>query len=123
MPVCAPGYLDGANDRPFPDRLNQVRIIVNRSFPDEWEEWARARGLDPPSPAGSVTLDTMEQALQVAEGGHGLALGRRPLVDDRIARGVLIAPLGDADPTGAEVGGTRSRTDLCLERRKFLTAD
>ena len=46
-------------------------------------------------------MDAMEQALQVAESGHGLALGRRPLVDDRLARGTLVAPFGAADPTGA----------------------
>ena len=43
----------------------------------------------------------MEQALQLAENGHGLAMGRRPVVDDWLARGRLIAPFGDADPTGA----------------------
>jgi DNA-binding transcriptional LysR family regulator len=28
-------------------------------------------------------------------------MGRRPVVDDWLARGRLIAPFGDADPTGA----------------------
>ena len=28
-------------------------------------------------------------------------MGRRPLVDDRLARGTLIAPFGGPDPTGA----------------------
>ena len=43
----------------------------------------------------------MEQALQVAECGHGLAMGRRPLVDDWLDRGTLVAPFGAGDPTGA----------------------
>ena len=101
LPVCAPGYLDPLPDTPIPAALQGVRLIVNGSFPDEWEEWARARGLEPPSLVGAITLDAMEQALQVAEGGHGLAMGRRPVVDDRLARGTLIAPFGDASPTGA----------------------
>jgi len=100
-PVCAPGYLTfGAGDCPQ-EALYRARLIVNARFPDEWEEWARARGLEPPSLAGAVTMDAQEQALQVAEGGHGLAIGRRPMVDDKLARGALIAPFGDADPTGA----------------------
>ena len=41
------------------------------------------------------------QALQVAESGHGLAIGRRPMVDEHLARGTLIAPFGAGDPTGA----------------------
>jgi LysR family transcriptional regulator, glycine cleavage system transcriptional activator len=99
--VCAPGYLtldEGADPLAA---LARVRLIVNDRFPDEWEEWARARGLAPPNLSGAVTMDAMEQALQVAESGHGLALGRRPLVDDRLRRGALVAPFGAADPTGA----------------------
>ena len=101
LPVCAPGYTAVAVGEDPLAGLYRSRLIVNARFPDEWEEWARARGLRPPSLAGAVTMDAMEQALQVAESGHGLALGRRPLVDDRLARGTLVAPFGDADPTGA----------------------
>jgi len=101
LPVCAPGYLTlGAGDDPLA-ALHRVRLIVNARFPDEWEEWAGARGMAPPPLTGAVTMDAMEQALQLAESGHGIALGRRPLVDDRLARGVLVAPFGAADPTGA----------------------
>jgi LysR family glycine cleavage system transcriptional activator len=100
LPVCAPGYLAPAA-RPSLEALAGVRLIVNGSFPGEWEEWARAHGLEPPDLSGAITLDAMEQALQVAESGHGLAMGRRPLVDSRLARGTLTAPFGDASPTGA----------------------
>jgi len=99
LPVCAPGYLK-AGATPG-EALRGARLLLTRSFPGEWEEWARARGLPPPSLAGAITLDAMEQALQVAESGHGLAMGRRPVVDDRLARGALIAPFGGPDPTGA----------------------
>ena len=70
-------------------------------LPDAWEEWARARGLAPPSLAGAIELEGIEEALLVAESGHGLAIGRRPMVDDRLARGTLVAPFGAGDPTGA----------------------
>jgi LysR family glycine cleavage system transcriptional activator len=43
----------------------------------------------------------MEQALQIAESGHGLAMGRRPVFDRWMERGRLVAPFGGADPTGA----------------------
>ena len=99
MPVCAPGYLDEPG--PSPDLLSRVRLVVNGTFPDEWAEWAAAHGLPPPSLDGAITLDATEQVLQVAEGGHGLAMGRRPVVDDRLARGTLVAPFGGANPTGA----------------------
>ncbi len=101
MPVCAPGYLAHPGGPPEGDLLARVRFIVSGNFPDEWEEWARAHGIDPPALADSVVLDVQEQALQVAASGHGLAMGRRPTVDDWLAQGRLVAPFGDADPTGA----------------------
>ncbi|HEX5078274.1 MAG TPA: LysR substrate-binding domain-containing protein [Geminicoccaceae bacterium] len=99
LPVCAPGYLGADEDAPT--ALRRARLIVNARFPDEWEEWARARGLAPPALNGAIELEGIEQALQVAESGHGIAMGRRPMVDDRLARGTLIAPFGAGDPTGA----------------------
>jgi LysR family glycine cleavage system transcriptional activator len=101
MPVCAPGYLDASHSRPTANLLRDRRLIVNANFPDEWEEWARAHGIAPPALAGAITLDAQEQALQLAEKGHGLAMGRRPVVDDWLEQGRLVAPFGAADPTGA----------------------
>jgi LysR family transcriptional regulator, glycine cleavage system transcriptional activator len=101
LPVCAPGYLTLRPDEDPLAALRRVRLIVNTRFPDEWEEWARARGLKPPALAGAIELEGIEEALLIAETGHGLAIGRRPMVDDRLARGTLVAPFGAGDPTGA----------------------
>ncbi len=101
LPVCAPAYLALAAGEDLLAVLGRVRLIVNAASPDEWEEWARARGLPPPARKGAIELEGSEQILQVAEAGHGLAIGRRPLVDDRLARGTLVAPFGDGSPTGA----------------------
>ena len=101
LPVCAPGYLTVRDAEDPLAALARVRLIVNTRFPDEWEEWARARGLAPPPLAGAIALEGLEETLLVAESGHGLAIGRRPVVDDRLARGSLVAPFGAGDPTGA----------------------
>jgi len=99
MPVCAPGYVE-PSDTPGADVLKDARLIVSAFFPDEWEEWARARGLPPP-PGEPIVLDAQEQALELAANGHGLAMGRRPVVDAWLENGRLVAPFGAADPTGA----------------------
>ncbi|MEM8597340.1 MAG: LysR substrate-binding domain-containing protein, partial [Pseudomonadota bacterium] len=70
-------------------------------IPAEWEEWARARGVAPPALDEALWFDTQEQVVQVAEAGHGLALGRTPYIDARLAEGRLVAPYGAAGPTGA----------------------
>ncbi len=101
MPVCAPSYVERLPAELSVEMLQDLRIIVSANFPDEWEEWARAHGVDPPAPGDLVTLDAMEQALQVAESGHGLAMGRRPVVDGWLESGRLVAPFGSGDPTGA----------------------
>ena len=101
LPVCAPGYFAiRPGDDPLA-ALRSVRLVVNARSPNEWEEWARARGLEPPPLGAAIALEGLEQALQVAESGHGLAIGRRPMVDDRLAKGTLVAPFGAGDPTGA----------------------
>ena len=58
-------------------------------------------GMAPPAHTAPIALDAQEQALQLAANGHGLAMGRRPMVDDWLEQGRLIAPFGTADPTGA----------------------
>ena len=98
-PVAAPGLLpDGIAFDQIP---SHIRFIVNRSIPGEWDEWARARGLASPSPERTVTLDSIEQVLNLAEAGHGLAMGRWPYIDMRLESGALLAPFGAAGPTGA----------------------
>ena len=99
MPVCAPDYLNSLPDGPSPEALRDVKFIVNSGIPDEWEEWTRAHGLEPPLPGQLIAMDAMEQALHVAESGHGLAMGRRPIVDDWLASGRLIAPFADSGLT------------------------
>ncbi len=101
LPVAAPGYLALRPGEPPLAALARARLVVNARSPNEWEEWARARRLAPPPLAGAIQLDGLEQALAVAESGHGLAIGRRPMVNDRLARGTLVAPFGAGDPTGA----------------------
>ena len=102
MPVCTSDYLDYPLPlEPSSEVLRNVRFIVSANFPDEWEEWARAHGVEPPALNDVIALDAMEQALQVAESGHGLAMGRRPVVDRWLEQGRLVAPFGAADPTGA----------------------
>ena len=100
MPVCAPDYLDPMPEAPTTDALGGSRIIVNAYIPDEWEEWARAHGIELPGPGDTITFDAMEQALQVAESGHGIAMGRRPMVDACLESGRLVAPFGGGEPTG-----------------------
>ncbi|MBP5857527.1 LysR family transcriptional regulator [Marivibrio halodurans] len=98
-PVAAPGYLSG--ESAVAEAFATARLITTRSIPGEWEEWAKARGLPPPRMEEALALDTVEQAIQVAEAGHGLAMGRAPYIRPRLDSGALVAPFGGVGPTGA----------------------
>jgi len=99
-PVAAPAYVDAAA-ADAATLLAGRRVIVNRSIPGEWDEWCRARGLEPPRLQDALVFDSIEQVLQVAEAGHGVAMGRSPYVDPLLQSGALVAPFGTVNPTGA----------------------
>lgn len=102
MPVASPELLRRAGAASPEALLRGQRMIVSRYHREEWAEWAAAHGLPPPDLANALVLEGQEQLLEVAERGLGLAIGRRPMADDRLRRGVLVAPFGLPDP--AETG-------------------
>lgn len=96
MPVCSPGHVEPCEPGDSPAVFAARRLIVNLFYPEEWTEWARSRGIEPPNLDGALRLDSIEQVIVAAEGGLGIGIGRRPLVDERLTRGALIAPFGGA---------------------------
>lgn len=136
IPVCRPGYLPGfpkdtaldegegeegeAGTSPPLDvvvaALAKARLIVNESFPDEWREWAAAHHIDlavvEQGLGRGLRFESQEQVLAAAEGGLGLAMGRRPLVSDRLRGAALVAPFGMPE---------RSRTGYFLCRTPGVT--
>ena len=101
FPVCAPGYFHASTDMDLKTALAGARLIVNDLHPQEWTEWAMAHSLDPPSTRGALVLNDFSQVLEAAERGLGLAIGRRPMVDERCAKGALVAPFGSASAPSA----------------------
>lgn len=56
-----------------------------------WRGWLRAQGVTTPPPPPGVLYNNYPLVLQEALAGGGVALGWRPLVDDMVARGNLVA--------------------------------
>lgn len=94
IPVCAPGYMADRAEPHVPSVLDQVRLIVNGTDPNEWIAWSAARGIDPPGLDRSLRFAESDQVLRAAENGFGLAIGRRPVVDPYLRAGSLVAPFG-----------------------------
>lgn len=100
FPVCVPGLLDDTTRARPDEALRKLRLIVNDTDLTEWQDWAKAHGLDPPSMRGAIILHASDQTLGAALEGLGMAIGRRPLVDRWLNEGRLVAPFGSVDRSG-----------------------
>jgi DNA-binding transcriptional LysR family regulator len=108
FPVCSP-QLVGDAKRPLREPAD-LRHHVLLQFDDpegrhpwlHWKSWLEIVGLPDLRPAGSLLFSGYEQIIPAAIAGHGVALGRTPLVRDALKRGELVAPFPrHADPARA----------------------
>ena len=57
-----------------------------------WRTWLEVERLSDLRPAGTLVFSGYDQIIPAALEGHGVALGRSPLVGDLIKAGRLVAP-------------------------------
>lgn len=108
FPVCSPKLLRDPK-RPLrrPADL-QHHVLLQYHDPEgrhpwlHWKTWLEVAGLADLRPAGSLFLSGYEQIIPAAIAGHGVALGRSPLVGEALAARELAAPFKrSADPARA----------------------
>ncbi len=93
IPVCSPCLLD-----PDDEPLNMLTVFKTHTllhvmgYEEGWGHWFNKVGLNNIHLVQSIQFDTLISALEMAEQGHGFALGRTSLVENSIASGKLIAP-------------------------------
>ena len=100
VPVCSPRFreqLTGPLDASLLSRVPLIHVTVTA----DWAHWFRISGREvPPSIDDGLRVDTMQMAADAAIRGFGVALGRRPLIDDDIESGRLVPLLDEALPSG-----------------------
>jgi len=94
VPVCRPGYVSAAEAKDPAGTLAAKRLIFDPGYPQQWAEWAQANGIEPPSLAGALRFSSEEQIQAAAERGLGIAIGLRPMIDEMLEGGALVAPFG-----------------------------
>ena len=106
FPVCSPKLLKKTPLKKPEDLKNHV--LLQYHDPDvrhpwlHWNTWLEVARLADLRPAGRLSFSGYEQIIPAAVAGHGVALGRSPLVKDLIDARELIAPFKDkADPARA----------------------
>jgi LysR family glycine cleavage system transcriptional activator len=106
FPVCSPGLLKKIPLEKPADLANHV--LLQYDDPDgrhpwlHWKTWLEVERIAGLRPAGTLSFSGYEQIIPAAVTGHGVALGRSPLVKNLIASGELVAPFkSTADPARA----------------------
>jgi DNA-binding transcriptional LysR family regulator len=106
FPVCSPKLLKKLPLKMPEDLKNHV--LLQYHDPDvrhpwlHWKTWLEVAGVAGLRPAGTLSFSGYEQIIPAAVAGHGVALGRSPLVKDLIDAKQLTAPFKSmADPARA----------------------
>ena len=93
FPVCSPEYLKSAPPLNHPADLVEHTIIrCNIAANPEWATWCDAVGLTDFKPKQNLRFHNRVQSVAAAVGGLGIAMGRRPAVDDSLDAGKLVIP-------------------------------
>lgn len=100
LPVCSPGLAAGP---PPIARLEDLREATWIDFDMspwptgwlDWEAWLRALGADDIRGRGQMRFNDYTVALQAAMAGQGIVLGSRPIVQDALDAGLLVAPFAE----------------------------
>jgi DNA-binding transcriptional LysR family regulator len=108
FPVCSPKLLKDAR-RPLAEPADlRHHVLLQYDDPDvrhpwlHWRTWLEVERLEELKPAGRLSFSGYEQIIAAAIAGHGVALGRSPLLNDAIRAGELAAPFKrTADPARA----------------------
>jgi len=108
FPVCSPKLL---KDKSKPLRVPQDlrhHCLLHYDDPEvrhpwlHWKTWLEVERIADLRPAATLSFSGYEQIIPAAIAGHGVALGRSPLVKDLLASGELVAPFkSSADPARA----------------------
>jgi len=108
FPVCSPKLV---KDKSKPLRQPQDlrnHCLLQYDDPEgrhpwlHWKTWLEVERIADLRPAGTLSFSGYEQIIPAAVAGHGVGLGRTPLVKDLLASGELVAPFkSSADPARA----------------------
>jgi DNA-binding transcriptional LysR family regulator len=97
LPVCSPALKRRGPPLLQPADLARHTLIdlapmPVAAMPSEWQTWLQAAGLPDLEPASTISFNSYSEAIGAALAGHGVALGRRPLVDGLLKSRRLLAP-------------------------------
>ncbi|MDH3480882.1 MAG: LysR substrate-binding domain-containing protein [Gammaproteobacteria bacterium] len=100
FPMCTPEYLQKA------PRLEEPSDLVNHTLVnldgaaharEDWWWWLNEHGVRVPESVNMLGFNSYDNVIQLALRGEGVALGYSGLVDEFLADGQFVKPLGDVE--------------------------
>lgn len=92
FPVCSPELLRGPPPLEEPVDLAGHVLVHNISAPNEWRIWLDGLKLTGIDFERGPKFQTSDLVLHAVSSGVGVGLGRKPIVNDDLAAGRLVAP-------------------------------
>lgn len=92
-PVLSPPLVADAGIR-RPADLARLTLLHTETRPEAWREWLDAMAIADIDADAGQRFEHFYFLLQAAASGLGAAIGSRPLVEDDLAAGHLVAPFG-----------------------------
>jgi len=119
LPVCSPGLAAGPPPIETLGDLREATWIDLEMSPWptgwlDWEAWLRALGAEDIRSDRQMRFNDYTVALQAAIAGQGIVLGSRPIVQDALDAGLLVAPF--AEHIKSRLGYDVVTTEAALER-------
>jgi DNA-binding transcriptional LysR family regulator len=90
VPVCAPALLVRCKEDTIEELLQRVPLLHVLTMAEDWDWWFTQSGIKPPRGVQSMKFDTIRLATDAASRGLGIAIGRKPLIDEEVAAGRLV---------------------------------
>lgn len=89
-PVCSPDLLVNGRRPRQPEDLLQLELVHVLGYDDDWHRWFRQHNIDDAAIPRGLSVDGSLIALEAAQRGDGVMLGRRPFIDRHLRSGELV---------------------------------
>ncbi|KAA3644398.1 MAG: transcriptional regulator GcvA [Proteobacteria bacterium] len=98
FPVCSKAFYKAYKGKLTPQDLLKAELCHDDFTTENWDDWFNAAGLAPQLPLRGTRFSHIVTMLEAVENHQGFGLGRTPLVQDDINRGLLVAPFDISIP-------------------------
>jgi LysR family glycine cleavage system transcriptional activator len=92
FPVCSKQLFDSYKGKLTPEKLLSANLCHEDFTTEDWHDWFDAVDIQAKPKLRGTRFSHMVTMLEAVENHQGFALGRTPLVQDDINRGLLVAP-------------------------------